>query len=131
MNKSPQQISADLVASNQRKVIWLVDLAAVITTQNRTLQVHENHVQVTLSATGGTNSVLTMPDVAEAAGQRYFIYLVSKGADNELSLSFLDSPKVFVVAGTIWTPDPLTADADCILLESDGTAWFVIIDNTN
>ena len=129
MKQSPEQISAMLVSGDQRKVIWTVDVAAVITTQNRTLAAHENHLEVTLSATGATASTLTMPDVGEAAGQEYFIYLKTANA-NTLTLSFPGSPSVFILAGTAWGNANLTADADCILLWSNGVVWFMFIDLT-
>jgi len=129
MNQSPQQISALLVSSNQRKVKWAVDVATVITNLNKTLGAFENHLEVVLSATAGTDSILTLPDVEVAAGQKYFIYLTTANG-NELELSFPGSPDVFILAGTAWGADNLTADEDCVLLWSDGVAWFMIIDLT-
>ena len=129
--QTPKQVSANLVAPTGRRVIWNVDEGGVVTTQNRTLLAHENHIEVTLSATGSKASVLTMPEVEKAAGQWYFVLLLSDGNNNTLTLSFPDSAYQRVIAGTGWTNDDLTVDDDCILLFSTGVEWIVVIDNTN
>lgn len=132
--ETPNQISAALVAPQDRKQIWLVDLDGAVVAQNRTLKVHENDIRVTLSSVGGTGSVeskLYMPDVVKAAGKTYFIYLDSDGDGNDLVLNFPDGAFVRILAGTEWSPDYLTVDDDCVLLLSTGTEWIMLIDYTN
>jgi len=135
--ETPKQVSANLVngepysagvaGSSGRLARWTVS-----GTTGRTLMPYENTLHITWAGEAGSSATLTMPDVDTAAGQSYWIFMIENGSDSAgiVTLSFPGSPKVYVVAGSEWTPDTLTAISDCVLLYSNGVCWFMLIDVT-
>lgn len=127
--KNITQKGANLVRPVSQKVVWDVDVDEL---EDRDLKIWENYINVTLSASGGTNSELTLPYVEQAAGEFYMIFLDSDGNSNELNLVVPDGAFMRLLGGTVFDPTSLdlNADNDCVLLLSTGVEWLVIIDLT-
>ena len=129
MNMTPQQISAQKIAPNAgRPAHWDCDAVADggdgVT---RTLAVWEHYLRITVD--DGDNGTLTYPSVEEAAGHTYMIHLLDDGTNKEIAHSFPGTPQ-FVHYGTpavnVTPPGALTANADFLVLYSDGYSWHVM-----
>ena len=80
-----------------------------------TLEPYENVVEITTVA---ASFALTLPNVALAAGKHFSIHLVSA---NSKAVTLQDQNE-----SVDWTDKTLDADADGILLYSDGRKWWVV-----
>jgi len=85
-----------------------------------TLQVYEQVVLIDTDTNDGTFT-LTLPPVAEAAGKFYAIHLIDDGGD----VTVQDQDDSYDWGGDY----TLDADADGVLLFSDGLKWWLVVDN--
>ncbi len=103
---------------------WDTDVDGVA----RVLQTYEHNLEIAIGS--GDGGILTMPDVAEAEGQTYFIHMIDDGSSKSIAVAFPGTPKVYNLAGAEWTPDALEADNDVLCFQSTGVHWIVLIDLT-
>lgn len=131
--QSPGMKNAELVAPQSNRARWNTEDDGVA----RTLKVWEHNLEIAIE--GGLDGTLTMPDVVEASGSKYYIRLLDDGTSNNkaITLSFPGNPKIsqgptsaLADANTWATGNTLTADDDYLVLESTGVVWLVIANVT-
>ena len=85
------------------------------------MQVSDNVISFT-SAAADDIAIVTLPSVAEAVGQHYYIVAPTASTAGDISLYEKET-------GTeLTTNGDMDADADHLLLYSNGTAWLTRLD---
>ena len=103
---------------DSRNKIKIVTFTNTDTTYQMTVNDHLVHV---VSGTGeDTTGIITLPSIGEAAGMFYAIYAPTGATGNDVSVAEKEN------ATEISTYGDLDADADFLLVFSDGQYWRVV-----
>ena len=116
MESQKSMLESGMVPESVQRVEW--SRTAVYITD--TLDVFEQICLIDTDTVDGTFTV-TLPPVGEAKGKFYSINLVDDGGN----VTVQDQDDSYD-----WTNQTLTADADGVLLFSDGMKWWLVVDNS-